>query len=142
MHSNMCAVLRPWTWLKIAAYSLMPSLLPEDERQLMFPLSKFLEKAIRETGYLHEQATKPDTLGECVTPSCPFCFCFALQRAGERDRERESPCADIPVFRECGEIACENEAMIECISMSRALTASDLYILFEFMILKTFILNE
>ena len=59
----MCFVMKPRTWIKMAAYSLVPSLLPEDEQKLMFPVTKVLSYLIESSGYLHLQATKPDTLG-------------------------------------------------------------------------------
>lgn len=63
MHSNMCAVLSPWTFFKIGIYGLVPFSLPEDDRQKMYPLSRILSQWLEETGYLHEQATKPDSIG-------------------------------------------------------------------------------
>ncbi|XP_014218988.2 uncharacterized protein LOC106647206 [Copidosoma floridanum] len=80
MHSNMCGSLSPWTWLRIAAYGLVPSLLPEDERQMMYPLSKVLSQWLEETGYLHEQATKPDTLGVGVSDSPAGLAAYILEK--------------------------------------------------------------
>ncbi|XP_058807989.1 juvenile hormone epoxide hydrolase 1-like [Phymastichus coffea] len=69
MHSNMCVVFRVWTWIKMGFYSLWPLFIPEDEVPLMFPLLKHFYRGLEETGYLHEQATKPDTLGVGMSDS-------------------------------------------------------------------------
>lgn len=42
-----------------------PSLVVRPEvAERMYPLSKFLNKIILESGYFHLQATKPDTIGK------------------------------------------------------------------------------
>ena len=73
IHSNMCVVMQPWTWIKMWVYSFMPSLLPEDEQKLMFPITGMLSQLLQGMGFVHLQATKPDTLGNynclCITLS-------------------------------------------------------------------------
>lgn len=63
-HSNMCAVLSSKVLLKTVLYAIAPSLMVsiEDEGR-MYPLKPKLLRHVEETGYLHIQATKPDTVG-------------------------------------------------------------------------------
>lgn len=66
MHSNMVTVNTPGTNLKYLLGAIMPSGLmfkKEDEKGL-YPLSLIFNFILRETGYLHIQATKPDTVGQ------------------------------------------------------------------------------
>ena len=49
--------------LKIVLHSMAPFLLPEEDQRFMFPLSRVWSEMIEETGYIHQQATKPDTFG-------------------------------------------------------------------------------
>ncbi|KAL1459567.1 hypothetical protein WDU94_011536 [Cyamophila willieti] len=66
-HSNFCLVYSP---LKHLLGSLYPPLVVEDKyAHRMYPLSKELEFVMRETGYFHIQATKPDTLGAALLDS-------------------------------------------------------------------------
>lgn len=45
--------------------ALLPSLIVDKEHESkLYPVSKHLSFLIEETGYLHIQATKPDTVGE------------------------------------------------------------------------------
>ncbi|KAK2720806.1 juvenile hormone epoxide hydrolase 2-like [Artemia franciscana] len=64
LHLNMAIINTPMASLKAFIGSFFPSLVIEKEHQhLLYPLSEKLETLLRETGYLHLQATKPDTLG-------------------------------------------------------------------------------
>ncbi|XP_043463106.1 juvenile hormone epoxide hydrolase 1-like [Leptopilina heterotoma] len=64
MHSNMCVVSSAWSTVKTYFFSFFPSLLlPEEDHHLMYPMGEHWSRKIEETGYLHIQATKPDTLG-------------------------------------------------------------------------------
>ena len=44
-------------------------LLPADKVNLVYPLSQSLGFILRETGYMHLQATKPDTVGIALSDS-------------------------------------------------------------------------
>lgn len=44
--------------------SLIPSVIMEEhEAKHIYPLSEYFEFILEESGYFHEQATKPDTIG-------------------------------------------------------------------------------
>nr|CAD7571340.1 unnamed protein product [Timema californicum] len=63
-HSNMCFVNTLLSNLKMLLGSLWPTLVVEEELvHRMYPLSKTYSNLILEMGYMHIQATKPDTIG-------------------------------------------------------------------------------
>lgn len=63
-HSNMCATLSPGASVKAFIASFLPQLfIPEEFESFVFPIGDKLKFLIEETGYLHLQATKPDTIG-------------------------------------------------------------------------------
>lgn len=50
--------------------SILPWLVVDNEHySRMYPLSNQLKYIIEESGYLHVQATKPDTIGICISQS-------------------------------------------------------------------------
>ena len=50
--------------------SFWPSLMvPAKHVHLMYPLTSKLSYILQETGYLHLQATKPDTVGKLLNPT-------------------------------------------------------------------------
>lgn len=55
---------RPKSDMKFLLGSLFPSLVM-DQRYIsrIYPLKKFFDYIMRESGYFHLQATKPDTVG-------------------------------------------------------------------------------
>ena len=65
IHLNMAVANSPAVNLKTLIGSFAPSLVvdAEDIEDFYPPLDKFVF-LISETGYMHEQATKPDTLGK------------------------------------------------------------------------------
>ena len=64
LHSNMCGSESPLSMLKTFIGSFMPSLVVEDEhKDKMYPYSKVFSTIVLESGYMHIQATKPDTVG-------------------------------------------------------------------------------
>lgn len=70
MHSNMCSMISFWTFVKTYFFSYFPSLLlPEEDYHLMYPLSEHWLSKVEESGYLHIQATKPDTVGVAQSDS-------------------------------------------------------------------------
>ncbi|KAI4471873.1 epoxide hydrolase 1-related [Holotrichia oblita] len=65
-HSNACLVSydNPMVNFKLLLGSIFPSLVvSEAHKSKMYPISSVLEFTLRETGYMHLQATKPDTIG-------------------------------------------------------------------------------
>lgn len=64
-HSNMCVINTPKANIKSMIASFYPSaFLTKKQMGFHFPLSKYWMNFIYETGYLHLQATKPDTIGK------------------------------------------------------------------------------
>lgn len=65
MHSNMCSVNTPATFLLTLIGSVFPRLVVEKEYEhLIYPYGSTFKHLLEETGYLHLQATKPDTIGK------------------------------------------------------------------------------
>ncbi|KAK9882410.1 hypothetical protein WA026_020932 [Henosepilachna vigintioctopunctata] len=70
MHSSMCMNISPSYFLKKILYTLRPSLIVEKKYEhLAYPIPVILPKILEEIGYVHLQATKPDTLGVALTDS-------------------------------------------------------------------------
>uniref|UniRef100_A0A6P7GN73 Epoxide hydrolase n=1 Tax=Diabrotica virgifera virgifera TaxID=50390 RepID=A0A6P7GN73_DIAVI len=70
VHSNMCFANSPLSHLKLALGSLMPSLIVEaDKQHLVYPRMKIFGFLLLESGYMHLQATKPDTVGVALRDS-------------------------------------------------------------------------
>lgn len=68
IHLNMGFILRNFYTLTLILGRRFGRLFGYTERdmELMYPFKeKFFYKMMRESGYLHIQATKPDTVGEC-----------------------------------------------------------------------------
>lgn len=64
MHSNMCFVNTPLSNLITFIASYYPRLIIDKEHEsLVYPMSSYFKRIIEETGYMHIQATKPDTVG-------------------------------------------------------------------------------
>lgn len=66
MHSNFCFVNSPMAYVKLLIGSVFPSLIlyDEDREELIYPLKEKAMTLVRELGYMHIQATKPDTIGK------------------------------------------------------------------------------
>ncbi|KAJ8667313.1 hypothetical protein QAD02_008975 [Eretmocerus hayati] len=80
IHLNYCQVLRPWTYVQMALYDYIPWLLPAEERPFIFSPSKLISLTFEETGYLHEQATKPDTIGIGLSDSPVGLAAYILEK--------------------------------------------------------------
>lgn len=65
MHSNVCLVSSPLQMTKWFIGSYFPSLIgiPKEHESYLYPISDHIQVLILEMGYLHLQATKPDTVG-------------------------------------------------------------------------------
>ncbi|XP_058818173.1 juvenile hormone epoxide hydrolase 1-like isoform X2 [Topomyia yanbarensis] len=67
VHLNMCAVHTPLAILKTIIASFRPSLFVEEKYvDLYFPALPKLKELVIESGYMHLQATKPDTVGTAL----------------------------------------------------------------------------
>jgi juvenile hormone epoxide hydrolase len=63
--SNLCMVNTLLSNIKLFLYSFYPTLLVKKEHvQKIYPLSSKFAGTLLESGYLHLQATKPDTVGK------------------------------------------------------------------------------
>lgn len=64
MHSNFCFVNTPLAHTKLFFGSFLSWLIVDDDiYDKVYPLSEKYMRWIEESGYMHIQATKPDTIG-------------------------------------------------------------------------------
>uniref|UniRef100_A0A1I8P5N7 Epoxide hydrolase n=1 Tax=Stomoxys calcitrans TaxID=35570 RepID=A0A1I8P5N7_STOCA len=69
-HSNMCSNSSPVSVLKMVFHSFIPSLFYEKQHAKFFkPIGELFAHIMAESGYMHLQATKPDTIGTVLTHS-------------------------------------------------------------------------
>ncbi|XP_044760197.1 juvenile hormone epoxide hydrolase 1-like [Coccinella septempunctata] len=81
MHSNSCFSDMPITNLKKIVYGLKPSLIVDKKYEhLVYPMSIVLANMILESGYLHLQATKPDTVGTALNDSPVGLAAYILEK--------------------------------------------------------------
>lgn len=65
LHSNFCFINTPLAHLKIFLGEFFPSLVIDDKvRDRVYPMMDKIRYIFKESGYMHIQATKPDTLGK------------------------------------------------------------------------------
>ena len=64
-HTNYINIRTPLTFIKTTIASFFPSYFIEEKKYIswMYPFGKQFSFLMQETGYFHEQATKPDTIG-------------------------------------------------------------------------------
>lgn len=55
---------RPISHVKLLIGSLFPSFIDPVGHTRVYPLKKYFSYVMRESGYFHIQATKPDTVGK------------------------------------------------------------------------------
>ncbi|XP_045467670.1 juvenile hormone epoxide hydrolase 2-like isoform X1 [Harmonia axyridis] len=80
-HNNFCMDLSMKAMLKRFLYGLWPSLVVSEKyKHLVFPTTKFLSGLIKETGYYHIQATKPETLGAGLSDSPMGLAAYILEK--------------------------------------------------------------
>jgi len=80
-HSNMCLSMHPRSQIRVFLAALCPSLfMHQDDIPKIFPLSKHYSNVIEESGYLHLQATKPDTVGVAVSNSPSGLAAYILEK--------------------------------------------------------------
>ncbi|KAL2728874.1 juvenile hormone epoxide hydrolase 1-like [Vespula squamosa] len=69
LHSNMCFHINPLNFWNILGV-FFPSLVVDKQfEHKIYPLTNHFYRLIEETGYMHLQATKPDTIGLVLTNS-------------------------------------------------------------------------
>uniref|UniRef100_A0A182S814 Epoxide hydrolase N-terminal domain-containing protein n=1 Tax=Anopheles maculatus TaxID=74869 RepID=A0A182S814_9DIPT len=67
VHLNMCSIMTPLSFPKLFLATLRPSMFVEEQyTDYYFPLGSKFSNLIEETGYMHLQATKPDTIGTAL----------------------------------------------------------------------------
>ncbi|XP_077990387.1 epoxide hydrolase 1-like [Glandiceps talaboti] len=80
-HTNFAVGQPPLFLLKLAIGSIFPSLFfDEEEVSYLYPVSKKFFFMLRESGYLHLQATRPDTLGHGLTDSPAGLAAYMLEK--------------------------------------------------------------
>ncbi|XP_068624250.1 juvenile hormone epoxide hydrolase-like [Battus philenor] len=81
-HSNMpTLMLNPWANFYVFLGSFWPSLIVEPELESrMYPLGEHAARLIEESGYMHIQATKPDTIGTALTDSPAGLAAYILEK--------------------------------------------------------------
>lgn len=64
-HTNFCGVMTPWSGIKMFIASFYPSFFIKDDKLIdwIFPFTPNFLFLLQESGYMHIQATKPDTIG-------------------------------------------------------------------------------
>ncbi|GJQ78775.1 hypothetical protein Trydic_g2806 [Trypoxylus dichotomus] len=81
MHSNMCFVDSPLATLKLVLGSIYPPAVVDKKfEEKLYPLSSFLEFILLEFGYMHLQATKPDTVGVGLNDSPVGLAAYILEK--------------------------------------------------------------
>ncbi|KAK4877710.1 hypothetical protein RN001_010216 [Aquatica leii] len=70
LHSNMCMSQTPMSQLKLIIGAFYPPLVVDEKFQhRMYPLGSIFANTLLETGYMHIQSTKPDTIGVALGDS-------------------------------------------------------------------------
>ncbi|CAG9824999.1 unnamed protein product [Phaedon cochleariae] len=81
VHSNMCIANSFLSNLKLFLYSFYPSWIVDKEHEdLVYPLSNLWARTLMETGYMHIQATKPDTVGVALRESPVGLAAYLLEK--------------------------------------------------------------
>ncbi|XP_011691228.1 PREDICTED: juvenile hormone epoxide hydrolase 1-like [Wasmannia auropunctata] len=80
-HSNFCLVMSTSSTLWTIIGALVPSLVVESEHAgKMYPLGHHTSRLLEETGYMHIQASKPDTIGTTVGASPVALATYILEK--------------------------------------------------------------
>nr|XP_046470969.1 juvenile hormone epoxide hydrolase 1-like [Neodiprion pinetum] len=81
IHLNACFSFAPSATIWTIFGSFVPSLTISDEHwSKMYPLSHHWSRMLEESGYLHLQATKPDTIGTALTDSPAGLAAYILEK--------------------------------------------------------------
>nr|XP_026496407.1 juvenile hormone epoxide hydrolase-like [Vanessa tameamea] len=82
-HTNMPLSSRPISNVKYILGSLFSSLIVESKhRHRMYPLKDLLTYLVRESGYFHLQATKPDTIGAAIADTPAGMAAYIFEKIG------------------------------------------------------------
>ncbi|XP_048506947.1 juvenile hormone epoxide hydrolase 1-like isoform X3 [Athalia rosae] len=77
----ICLDASPWTQVLVWLGSYFPSLIVEEKyASRMYPLSHHWSRILEESGYLHIQSTKPDTVGVGLTDSPAGLAAYILEK--------------------------------------------------------------
>nr|XP_034825846.1 juvenile hormone epoxide hydrolase-like [Maniola hyperantus] len=80
-HTNMPATLSPlYTFYTLLGSLFPPLVVSADLQHRMYPLAKVYATLLEETGYLHIQATKPDTIGVALADSPAGLAAYILEK--------------------------------------------------------------
>ncbi|KAF2359695.1 Epoxide hydrolase N-terminal [Trinorchestia longiramus] len=82
LHVNMMSSMTVGAQAKIILGAILPSgeIMDPKHEENWYPLSNFFKTFLRETGYLHLQATKPDTLGIALNSSPVGLAAYILEK--------------------------------------------------------------
>ncbi|CAH1183113.1 unnamed protein product [Phaedon cochleariae] len=81
VHSSMCFSNSPLSYLKLLVYSFYPSwIVDKGHEDLVYPLTDLLMRSLLETGYMHIQITKPDTVGVALRESPVGLAAYILEK--------------------------------------------------------------
>ncbi|XP_044270184.1 juvenile hormone epoxide hydrolase 2-like [Tribolium madens] len=70
LHSNMCFINTLMSNIKLFLFSFYPTLIVKQEHvHKVYPMSSKFAQRLLESGYMHLQATKPDTVGVALNDS-------------------------------------------------------------------------
>ncbi|XP_067008637.2 juvenile hormone epoxide hydrolase 2 [Anabrus simplex] len=80
-HSNFCFLLSPWNFFKSFVGGFWPSLVVEEQyASRMYPTGKIVSHLLEESGYMHIQASKPDTVGIALRDSPVGLAAYLLEK--------------------------------------------------------------
>lgn len=82
VHLNMVPLSTPGVTLKTVLGSVLPAglVVSQADQAKLYPLSNKLSLILRETGYMHIQATKPDTIGTALDQSPVSLLVYILEK--------------------------------------------------------------
>ncbi|NP_001161904.1 juvenile hormone epoxide hydrolase-like protein 1 [Tribolium castaneum] len=81
IHSNLCFDTSVLSALKLALGSLYPSwVVPKNFEHRLYPLLSFVMNLVEETGYMHIQTSKPDTVGAALNDSPVGLAAYILEK--------------------------------------------------------------
>ncbi|XP_013149172.1 PREDICTED: juvenile hormone epoxide hydrolase-like [Papilio polytes] len=82
-HTNMPMSARPYSYLKLFLGSFVPTFVVDPKHaHRIYPLSNYISYILRESGYFHIQATKPDTIGVGLTDSPAGMAAYVMEKIG------------------------------------------------------------
>ncbi|XP_063394557.1 juvenile hormone epoxide hydrolase-like [Cydia fagiglandana] len=80
-HTNFAMVQSPYAMVQMLLGSVLPSLVVEPHLvERLYPLGKTFSSLMEESGYMHIQATKPDTVGVALSDSPSGLMAYILEK--------------------------------------------------------------